>query len=451
MILAVVRRRAALADGSHCGQRRDFSKGHCCFWSRLECRKGYRRYQGPTYRGSERSDLRRHAVAASPVVIWKDWSAIAFAGIAGMVLERKGGAFMKTLSAPILAILIGMAFTNLNLTSPTSIVATVVNNYLLVLAVPMLLMNANMKKVLSESRRLGGAFCLGAAGTCIATVATFYFIPLANLGVEESWKVASALASSYIGGSVNFIAVSQTLNISSDVVAAALAADGLICALYFMTIFYIARNIGPEEEEQKEEEEEKERQKNSSKDQDMHISIYNAGLALTFSSAVCFLSSIVANHVLNRGGILIPVATLISVTLATLAPKLLEPIASAGEGLALLIMQFFFACVGMSGSIQKVVALAPLLLLFAFSQVYIHLLFIFLVGKSKLFRFSTKEILLASNAAIGGPTTAAAMCVAKQWRSYFIPSILSGILGYSIATFISIFMGIGVLKPLAMR
>lgn len=47
--------------------------------------------------------------------------------------------------------------------------------------------------------------------------------------------------------------------------------------------------------------------------------------------------------------------------------------------------------------------------------------------------------------------TAAAMCVAKKWRSYFIPSMLSGILGYSMATFISIFMGVGVLKPLAMR
>ena len=43
------------------------------------------------------------------------------------------------------------------------------------------------------------------------------------------------------------------------------------------------------------------------------------------------------------------------------------------------------------------------------------------------------------------------MCVAKKWRSYFIPSMLSGILGYSMATFISIFMGVGVLKPLAMR
>ena len=366
-------------------------------------RVGGRKIASPKTRGERVSPgVRTGALAASTVVIWKDWSAVAFAGVVGMVLERKGGSFMKTLSAPLLATLIGLAFTNLGLTTPGSSVVTVVNRYLLVLAVPMLLMNANMKKVLSESRRLGGAFCLGAIATCVSTIVTFYFIPLANLGAQESWKVASALASRHIGGAVNFIAVSQSLNISSDVVAAALAADNLICALYFMAIFYIARNIGPEKEKVEEE-----KDSPVDEDGDMNISVYNAGLALGFSSVVCYLSSLVANNVVQRGGTLIPIATLITVFVATVAPRLLEPIASAGEGLALLIMQFFFACVGMSGSIQKVLALAPLLFLFSFFQVFIHLLLIFLVGKSKLFRFSTKEILLASNANVGGPTVSA--------------------------------------------
>ena len=46
---------------------------------------------------------------------------------------------------------------------------------------------------------------------------------------------------------MNFIAVSQTLEVAGDAVAAALAADNLICALYFMAIFYVTRKIGPEQ------------------------------------------------------------------------------------------------------------------------------------------------------------------------------------------------------------
>ena len=193
---------------------------------------------------------------------------------------------------------------------------------------------------------------------------------------------------------MNFIAVAQTLEVGGDAVAAALAADNLICALYFMTIFYITRNIGPEQTPQEkgapkgkgpaEDLTEKEREQqelfeNASEDQ--KISVYDAALSLGFSSIVCYLSSLVASNVLHKGGLLIPIATFITVALATLAPKRLEKIAPAGEGLASIIMQFFFAAVGASGSIQKVLALAPLLFVFSFLQVYIHLILILVVGK----------------------------------------------------------------------
>jgi uncharacterized membrane protein len=48
----------------------------------------------------------------------------------------------------------------------------------------------------------------------------------------------------------------------------------------------------------------------------------------------------------------------------------------------------------------------------------------------KLFRFSLEEIILASNANIGGPSTAAAMAIAKGWRELIVPILLVGTLGY---------------------
>ena len=42
----------------------------------------------------------------------------------------------------------------------------------------------------------------------------------------------------------------------------------------------------------------------------------------------------------------IPMITLLSVVLATLIPKQLEPLASSGEGIAAILLSLFFAAVG---------------------------------------------------------------------------------------------------------
>jgi uncharacterized membrane protein len=62
-------------------------------------------------------------------------------------------------------------------------------------------------------------------------------------------------------------------------------------------------------------------------------------------------------------------------------------------------------------------------------------------GFGKLLGFSRRDLLLASNANVGGPSTAAGMATAKGWRSSLVPSILVGIFGYATATFLSIYVG----------
>jgi uncharacterized membrane protein len=48
---------------------------------------------------------------------------------------------------------------------------------------------------------------------------------------------------------------------------------------------------------------------------------------------------------------------------------------------------------------------------------------------------------LASNANVGGPTTAAAMAQAKDWNQLVLPALLIGILGYAVATAIALSLG----------
>ncbi len=49
--------------------------------------------------------------------------------------------------------------------------------------------------------------------------------------------------------------------------------------------------------------------------------------------------------------------------------------------------------------------------------------------------FITQLLNLASNANIGGPTTATAMAGAKGWNSLMAPAILVGVFGYVVGNY----------------
>jgi uncharacterized membrane protein len=102
-------------------------------------------------------------------------------------------------------------------------------------------------------------------------------------------------------------------------------------------------------------------------------------------------------------------------------------------------MQIFFAVIGASANIGVVLKTSPILFVFAAVILTIHLLMLLIVGR--LFKLDIIEIVVASNANLGGPTTAAAMAVARKWDHLVIPAILVGTLGYAVATFISVAVG----------
>jgi len=72
-------------------------------------------------------------------------------------------------------------------------------------------------------------------------------------------------------------------------------------------------------------------------------------------------------------------------------------------------------------------------------MVLVNMIFCFVGGK--LLKFNLEDCILASNANIGGPTTAAAMAISKGWHRFVAPTMLVGTLGYIIGTYVGIFIG----------
>eukprot|EP01035_Chromulina_nebulosa_P021461 gene21461-27799_t len=64
--------------------------------------------------------------------------------------------------------------------------------------------------------------------TVVGTIVAYILVPMK--GLKDSIQIASALCARHIGGAVNFVAVAEILQISPDVVAAAMAADNLLVA-----------------------------------------------------------------------------------------------------------------------------------------------------------------------------------------------------------------------------
>ncbi|UCG58210.1 MAG: DUF819 family protein [Phycisphaerales bacterium] len=400
---------------------------------------------------------------------WVLWTALVVAAALSMYLEQKNRIAAK-LTGPVLGLMFGMflsntglilwlprqilgmvgvTISNRNMVPTAAVTYDIIGDYVVILAIPLLLMKVNIRKIIKEAGRIFGAFHLSSLGTVVGAVLAV--LSLSGL-IPESAKIGGMMTGSYIGGAVNFMAMKYTFSPTESLASATIVADNVVMAVYFLVLLALptssmVRKIFPVTERSRDfgGQESIEGARGFWKPKPISLLDIAMATALAFLVATIsvkisafFHSPDMPKIVQESLGQKFLVLTTVSIALPFFFPKFTEAIAGTEE-IGTFFIYIFFVLIGIPASLKTVIVQSPLLLLFCALMLLAN--FVVTFGLGKLLGFELEELILVAAATSGGPMNAAAIAIAKGWKKLIVPSFLVGIWGYVIGNYIGIIMG----------
>ena len=384
--------------------------------------------------------------------------AILFASTFLAIFLEQKYQWASKISGAIITLVIAIALVNLGvIPSEAPVFDDFVWGYAVPLAIPLLLLQTDLRRMHREAGRFLAIFLIGAVGTVVGAVLATVLLRGTVEGIPGA---AAMMTGSYIGGGVNFTALAAAFNVDANLKASTTVADNLNMAIYFLVLLSAAGSAWFRKRYRHPHTDDVLANGKSDSGETLaakywtkkETSLKDIALNMTYAVIVVFLSKLISGFFRD----LIPAdnwflkmlntffgseyvwITNLSLVWSTCFSKQASNMRGAQEIGTWLIYLFFFV-IGAPASVGVLIRNAPILLLFCMIIVLVNMLFCFLGGK--LFRFDLEEIILASNANIGGPTTAAGMAISQGWVKLIGPCMLVGTFGYVIGTWLGILVG----------
>jgi uncharacterized membrane protein len=343
----------------------------------------------------------------------------------------------RSLTSTVVVILLAIVAANIGLIPHESIAYNFVFSYVVPVIIPLFLFKANLRQMATEASRLSGAFLLATVATVIGVLVAITLVDVSQLVVgnrtaqETEAAIAGLFASTYIGGSVNYAALGEVTGLirEASFFSAATAVDNLYSALYLSVLAilpawrWLAQRFSPDSSEVI---------VDSVPDSKSAVTAQSLTYSLALALVIVACSDAVVAW-LDWSMYRYAVITIVTVTIATSFPALAAKLEGSFE-LGVALSMVFFAAIAAGANVQAVITLAPILIVFTGVLLLVHGVSLLLLGR--LFKLSLPELIVASNAAILGATTAPALAAAKGWQHLIIPGVLVGVLGYALGTLV---------------
>ena len=340
------------------------------------------------------------------------------------------------LTGAVIAILAAILAANIGLIPHNAPAYDFVFTYFVPVLIPLFLFKADLRRILSEAGRTTAAFMLATTGTVAGVTVAALALDLSSLGamadIAEAQRepaIAGLFTSTYIGGSVNYAALGEITGLKEDAsfFSAATAADNLFSAVYLGLLAllpgwtWLAKRFVPHSEAPPIEE---------------GVTAPITAGSLTISLALALLIVTLGDALgsaLDLHGWRYVLITIIALAFATLMPNMARKLSGSFE-LGVGLSFVFFTAIAAGADIFAMIEVAPLLIVLVLILLSIHLAIT--LGLGMLFKLSLPELIIASNAAVLGATTAPALAATKGWNNLVTPGVLVGVLGYALGTFL---------------
>jgi uncharacterized membrane protein len=342
----------------------------------------------------------------------------------------------QKLGGPLLLLAIAMVASNVGIMPFSAPLYGTIASVFVPIAIPLLLLRADLRTIFKESGPMLIAFLVAASAT---VVGAFVGASLIDLGALES-QIVGTITSSYIGGSLNFVATAEAVGIKdSSIYVASLSADAVGAVIFLVLLMglptlrfvrsampskFIGQDLSalPVADDAR------------GNEAAQPFSLPGAATGLAISLVVCAISALLAD-LLGLESLFILIVTALSLLVANVAKPLVKRVSSDFE-IGTLLMYIFFAVIGAGANVGEVLGAALPIIAFIVLMVLVHLCLLVVIGK--MMKLDLAEVLIASNACILGPAPAAALAASKGWQPLVAPGILVGMFGYAIATFIGV-------------
>ncbi|RAI89301.1 DUF819 family protein [Algoriphagus yeomjeoni] len=344
----------------------------------------------------------------------------------------------KTIGTPILVILIAAVAANIDII-PTATNGNPIYTGVFLYLAPMGIFIALLEVDLKSLKKAGGPilfmFGIGGLGTIIGVLVAWFLVkPATEIG-DMANAIAGMYTGTYIGGSINFnaVALSYHVNENADLYAASTVVDNLIgtpwiiatliLPKYLQTLFPRKKLLPAGNEIQKLKKEE---------------SVSIPGLAAILGLAL--LAMAFSKLVFQFFPQIPEIITLTTVALILAQLQFIKKL-SGTHTIGFFLILLFLATIGTLCDLSTLSGLGELagtLILFVTVIIVLHGLVIFGVGA--LLKIDWDVIAVASQANVGGNTTALASAESLNRPDLLIPGVLVGSLGNALGTYAGFFI-----------